>query len=160
MLLDNPKTVVIERDFYGVGEHRFQPRLLALARGVRLSAAPVPAVPSQDQGQGRTLQRLSEVQLPGAAGRDTKAERAEARCHAANAHIGPWLQQVANARVHGTTGEVPNDRLQLERTKLRPSGHRHGRPADRGRAHGKRCPCPIESLQHPLSVYESLLEVA
>ena len=39
---------------------------------------------------------------------------------AANAHIGPWLQAVANARIHGTTHEIPNERLQLERQHLQP----------------------------------------
>jgi transposase len=30
MLLDNPKTVVIERDFYGEGQHRFNRELWRL----------------------------------------------------------------------------------------------------------------------------------
>jgi hypothetical protein len=31
-----------------------------------------------------------------------------------------WLREVANARVHGTTGEVPAERLVIERLQLQP----------------------------------------
>ncbi len=31
-----------------------------------------------------------------------------------------WLREVANARVHATTGEVPLVRLELERERLQP----------------------------------------
>ena len=37
-----------------------------------------------------------------------------------NADAGCWLQTVANARVHGTTGEVPQDRFEKERLLLTP----------------------------------------
>ena len=38
--------------------------------------------------------------------------------HAANAAVSRWLREVANARIHGTTGEVPAARLQQERQDL------------------------------------------
>jgi hypothetical protein len=31
-----------------------------------------------------------------------------------------WLREVANARVHGTTGEIPAERLAIERMQLQP----------------------------------------
>ena len=37
---------------------------------------------------------------------------------AANAHIGPWLEGVANVRKHATTGEKPSVRLVIERQHL------------------------------------------
>jgi hypothetical protein len=79
---------------------------------------------------------------------------------AANAHIGPWLQNVANMRVHATTLEVPSVRMKLERTKLRalPVSAHGGTPIAVARRSA--VPLPYESLQHPLSVYQSLLEVA
>ena len=76
---------------------------------------------------------------------------------AANRHIGPWLQDIANARVHGTTGEIPNVRLHVEREHLRPLPVTA--PPIRA-ARSVRVPVPFESLQHPLSVYDALLEVA
>src|SRR5689334_20829149 len=78
----------------------------------------------------------------------------------ANAHIGPWLQSVANARVHGTTGEVPNVRLQLEREKLQPLPVSLAASPPILVARAATVPIPYESLQHPLSMYDSLLEVA
>ena len=38
----------------------------------------------------------------------------------ANARVGTWLREIANARVHATTGEVPLVRLELERERLQP----------------------------------------
>jgi hypothetical protein len=77
---------------------------------------------------------------------------------AANAHIGPWLEGVANARTHATTGEVPSVRLAIERA------HLAALPAPGAAApmppRPSRRPVPVESLQHPLSVYERLLEPA
>jgi hypothetical protein len=78
----------------------------------------------------------------------------------ANAHIGPWLQSVANARVHGTTHEIPNERLQIERQRLQPLPVTITATPPIRVARAAQVPPPFESLQHPLSVYESLLEVA
>src|SRR5262245_45814917 len=38
--------------------------------------------------------------------------------HAANAAVARWLREVANARVHATTEEVPAEWLVIEREKL------------------------------------------
>ena len=76
---------------------------------------------------------------------------------AANVHIGRWLSEVANARVHATTKERPDRRLVLERAALLPLP-RSG--ADSTPAPSSSMPMPIESLQHPLSVYDALLQVA
>jgi DNA replication protein DnaC len=39
---------------------------------------------------------------------------------AANAHVGRWLTEVANARIHATTEQRPDQRLALERSALLP----------------------------------------
>jgi hypothetical protein len=75
--------------------------------------------------------------------------------HAANAAVSRWLREVANARIHGTTGEVPAARLQQERQDLQPL------PAPyRGRSvrelPGSAPRKPVMAYQHPLSVYEDL----
>jgi len=38
--------------------------------------------------------------------------------HAANAAVSRWLREVANARVHATIGEIPAERLLIERGRL------------------------------------------
>ena len=74
---------------------------------------------------------------------------------AANAHIGRWITEVANCRVHATTRERPDRRLALERPALIPLPHRQPARSPIGNL----VPLPVESLQHPLSVYNELLEV-
>jgi pimeloyl-ACP methyl ester carboxylesterase len=66
----------------------------------------------------------------------------------------------ANARVHATTLEVPHVRMERERTKLQPlpvTVHSHTPIVVARRS---TVPILYESLQHPLSVYDALLEVA
>jgi transposase len=160
VLLDNPKTVVIERDFYGEGQHRFNRDLLALAE--EFGFRPRLCRPYRAKTKGK-VERFNgylkgSFLVPLAA--TLKQSGLKLDVTAANAHIGPWLQNVANARIHGTTGEVPNARLQLEREKLQalPVSVAAALPIRVARAAS--VPMPYESLQHPLSVYDSLLEVA
>ncbi len=63
VLFDNMKTVVLERDAYGDGSHRFHPGLLQLARRSGLSHSPVPPLSGAHQGQGRALQPLPAREL-------------------------------------------------------------------------------------------------
>jgi hypothetical protein len=77
---------------------------------------------------------------------------------AANAHVGRWLTQVANSRIHGTTGERPDRRMTVERTALLSLPKLNQPVAPASPRHSQ--PMPIESLQHPLSVYNALLEAA
>ena len=76
---------------------------------------------------------------------------------AANAHVGRWLTEVANSRIHGTTGERPDRRMSLERAALLPLPQPN-QPIVPARPMMPSQPMPIESLQHPLSVYNALLE--
>jgi hypothetical protein len=77
----------------------------------------------------------------------------------ANAQIGRWVEEVAHQRVHGTTGEKPAVRLELERLSLLalPMSTTVPVPASQWRQLDD-VALPIESLQHPLAVYEQLLE--
>lgn len=60
-------------------------------------------------------------------------------------HVRRWLDEIANARVHGTTQAVPAVRLADERAVMLPA------PT------AQRVALPVESLQHPLAVYDALL---
>jgi transposase len=160
VLLDNPKTVVIERDFYGEGQHRFNRELLALAE--EFGFRPRLCRPYRAKTKGK-VERFNgylkgSFLIPLAA--TLKQSGLKLDLAAANAHIGPWLQNVANARIHGTTGEVPNVRLQLEQPKLQPLPVSVAASLPIRVARCASVPTPYESLQHPLSVYDSLLEVA
>jgi hypothetical protein len=75
---------------------------------------------------------------------------------AANAHIGRWLTDVANMRRHATTGERPAVLLATEQAVLLPLPTQAAALA----VPDNRRVLPRESLQHPLAVYDALLEVA
>ncbi len=77
---------------------------------------------------------------------------------AANARIGRWLAEVANVRVHATTHERPAARLGTEQVALLPLPTPTSMPMPV--VSKLRRVLPRESLQHPLAVYDALLEVA
>ena len=64
VLYDNVKTVVIARDEYGPGLHRFHGTLWDVARHYNFQPRLCRPLPGQDQGQGGALQRLPAPQLP------------------------------------------------------------------------------------------------
>jgi hypothetical protein len=70
----------------------------------------------------------------------------------ANLRVGRWLREVANVRVHGTTGEIPAERLAQERLQPIPTPYA-GRSVRS--IHKKPVPHPIVGLQHPLSLYDA-----
>ncbi|HXP05467.1 MAG TPA: hypothetical protein VN808_15205 [Stellaceae bacterium] len=65
-----------------------------------------------------------------------------------------WLREVANVRVHGTTGEVPAERLAIERTQLQPVPTPYGGRSVRT-VQRRPAPASIVGLQHPLSFYDA-----
>lgn len=73
--------------------------------------------------------------------------------HLANVHVRRWLDEVANARVHATTKAVPAVRLAEERAVMLAAPALRAPPPMRHRV-----VLPVESLQHPLAVYDALLE--
>jgi hypothetical protein len=79
-----------------------------------------------------------------------------------NLELARWLALTANARVHGTTGEVPDQRLFEEQQALQLLPQRRLGTTqlivtpDRS----FQSTFPVEALQHPLSVYNDLLKLA
>ena len=71
----------------------------------------------------------------------------------ANLAVKRWLREVANARLHGTTGAIPAERLDSERLQLQqiptPYGGRTVRVLQATPE-----PAPIIGMQHPLSLYD------
>jgi hypothetical protein len=69
--------------------------------------------------------------------------------------VGTWLREVANARVHATTGEVPLVRLELERERLQSMPTPWPGMIQRSRT---TAPAPTpRGYQHSLRVYEELI---
>ena len=99
VLFDNAKPVVIERDLYGPGLHRWHPGMLDLARELRLPAATVPAVPGAHQGQGRALQRLLKGSFLVPLAATLRAGGLTLDLDTANREVLRWLDEVANRRI-------------------------------------------------------------
>jgi transposase len=158
VLFDNPRTVVLDRDAYGPGHHRWNRALLGLAE--EYGFHPRLCRPYRARTKGK-VERFNgylkgSFLVPLAA--TLKAAGLKLDVAAANAHIGRWLAEVANVRIHATTRERPDQRLALERTALMPLP-RMAPPRMEAMTTLRR-PTPIESLQHPLSVYQALLQQA
>jgi transposase len=158
VLFDNAKPVILERDVYGPGEHRWHGGMLEFAKdwGFRLRVCR----PYRARTKGK-VERFNgylkgSFLVPLMA--TLKAGGLKLDVGTANREVLRWLAEVANERIHGTTGERPNARLPADQSKL------SGLPIKSERT-GLAPPSrtqviPAESLQHPLSIYDSLLEAA
>jgi len=155
VLYDNMKTVVLERNAYGAGRHRFHPGFLDYAG--HAGFLPRLCRPYRARTKGKVERFIRYVKgsfwVPFAA--SMKQAGVKADRHAANAAASRWLREVANARVHGTTGEVPAIRLADERQTLQrlPAPYKDRSEPERPYAERRK---PVIAYQHPLSVYEDL----
>ena len=155
VLFDNPKTVVIDRDAYGEGLHRWNEGLRQLAE--ECGFTPKLCRPYRAKTKGK-VERFNgylkgSFLVPLAA--SLEAAGLKLTPEVANAHVRRWLDEVANVRVHATTKAVPVTRLAEERAVMLPAPALKAPPAL-----PMRVAIPIESLQHPLAVYDELLGVA
>jgi transposase len=153
VLFDNAKSVIIERDAYGQGQHRWNVELLALAQ--ECGFAPRVCRPYRAKTKGKVerfngyLKGSFLVPLAASLG----ASGLKLTAELANLHVRRWLDEVANQRVHGTTAAVPAHRLGEERAVMLPA------PALKGPLRVPvRVATPLESLQHPLASYDELLD--
>ena len=154
VLFDNPKTVVIDRDAYGEGLHRWNEGLRELAE--ECGFTPRLCRPYRAKTKGK-VERFNgylkgSFLVPLAA--SLQAAGLKLTAEVANAHVRRWLDEVANARVHATTKAVPATRLAEERAVMLSAPALKSAPAARTRV-----AMPVESLQHPLAVYDELLGV-
>lgn len=169
VLYDNMKTVVLERDASGQGEHRFHAGFLDYARHCGFVIKLCRPYRAKTKGKVERfngyLRRSFYVPLV--------AQLAQAGVSldvvTANSEVRRWLAEVANQRIHGTTQARPVDRLSEECLQTLPTPWRGDIAAARPQNTGiatvvERSVILIEHLalatppQHPLAVYEQLLE--
>ena len=170
VLYDNMKTVVIERDVYGEGLHRYHAGFLDFAKhsGFKIKLCQ----PYRAQTKGKVerfngyLRRSFYVPLASRLGQSGL----QLDVVTANVEVTRWLREVANERVHGTTQEKPAERMEKEVAHLQTLAEpwRGDIAAARPQAATPEPPAPrpaivIERIaeaapaQHPLAVYEQLL---
>ncbi|XYX40512.1 IS21 family transposase [Candidatus Erwinia dacicola] len=158
LLFDNAKAIIIERDIYGPGKHRWNPQLMHVAE--KYAFTPKVCRPYRAKTKGK-VERFDHYLKNSFIVPLTATFRQAGLVldvPAANARIGEWLVTGANTRVHGTTGVAPEQRMPRERAALLPLPKvTLALPA----------PVPVlsqrpvlsESLQHPLATYQALFEV-
>lgn len=156
ILCDNPKTIVLERDAYAEGRHRYNQHLLDVAKHYGLTIKLCSPYRAQTKGKverfHRYLRESFFVPLQ-------TAQTELVDVATANREVRVWLDETANCRIHATLKERPVDRFAIEREKLRRlplpyAGQRFSARAQSGLA----VPLPVESLQHPLAIYGQLAE--
>jgi transposase len=155
VLFDNMKTVVLERNTYGRGVHRFHAGFLDYAK--HAGFLPRLCQPYRAKTKGKVERFIGYLKgsfwVPFVATMRQLGLKPDK--HAANAAVLRWLQEVANARVHATTGEVPAERLAFERAALQ------ALPAPYSGKSMRSLMMPPRKVtfgyQHPLVVYDALL---
>jgi transposase len=112
VLLDNPRALVMHHDA-ATREVRFHERFLAFASywGFR----PRACAPYRARTKGKDERSVGYVK------RNAIAGRAFPSWEAFEAHLAEWTREVADVRVHGTTGETPLARFDRDEARaLRP----------------------------------------
>lgn len=158
ILFDNAKCIMIERDAFGEGQHRWNASLLDLARDYGFK--PRACRPYRAKTKGK-VERFNGY-LKHSFITPLAASLAQAGLtldvEAANGQVGPWLAEVAHQRIHGTTGEQPQVLLAAERLSLSALPSR-AEPRTQSQPQKNVAVLPVESLQHPLSLYDHLLGI-
>lgn len=165
ILYDNMKTVILKRDVYGKDLHQWQPSFADFAH--HHGFMPRVCRPYRAKTKGKVERMNGYIRrsfwVPLAARLKQQGGCVDVRT--ANQEVHAWLREVANARVHGTTGCVPQVKLLQERAHLMavaaPYSGRTVRQLHQERQDVSPACRPIpaaawQDLQHPLSVYDAL----
>ncbi len=116
LLLDNPRALVLRHD-PATREVVFHPTLLAFCK--HWGIEPRACAPYRARTKGKTERSVGYVKRNGIAGYDFES------WEALEAHLRWWTREVADVRVHGTTGERPIERFERqERAALQPLASR------------------------------------
>lgn len=156
VLFDNAKAIMIERDAYGEGEHRWNPQLLATAKTYGFKSKACRPYRAKTKGKVERFNSYLKSSFITPLAATLKQHGLELTVDVANGHIGAWLETVAHQRIHGTTDAKPQVLLEKERFALQalPS-----ESPSKSMLSASDSVVPFESFQHPLSTYDALLEV-
>jgi len=117
VLMDNPRALVVRHDAAS-RRVQFNDKLLAFAK--HWDFRPRACAPYRARTKGKTESGVGYVK------RNAVAGHCFANWEAFEAHLARWERDVANMRIHGTTGEVPMIRFERDEAhRLKPLG---GRP--------------------------------
>lgn len=168
-LYDNMKTVVLEHDASGEGNHHFHAGFLDYARHCGFIIKLCRPYRAKTKGKVERfngyLRRSFYVPLVA----QLKQAGLTLDAVTANTQVRRWLKDIANERIHGTTQARPAERLKEERLQKIVTPWRGDIPAARPQREVAAAPmqrpvvvieriAQVSPAQHPLAVYERLLE--
>lgn len=169
VLYDNVKTVVIDRDAYGPGEHRFQDAMWDLAKHYNFRLRLCRPYRAKTKGKVERFNGFLRHSFHVPLLTRLRQEGLRLDQKTADIEVRRWLREVANARVHADTGWVPAEALIKEQAAMQslPAPYRGDVRTARGRTSvdQKSMRLPDKALiavpgQHALSSYDQLLGVA
>jgi len=114
ILFDNPKTIVIERDAYADGKHRYNSLLLDLAKHYGFKSRL--CAPYRDQTKGK-VERFHRYLRDSFFAPLQSSQLELVDVATANREVHIWLNETANARIYATLKERPIDRFESERKR-------------------------------------------
>lgn len=156
VLCDNAKTIIIERDAYDEGKHRWHPALLDLANAYGFQPKVCRPYRAQTKGKVERFNHYLKNSFITPLNATFRSQGLILDVTSANAAIGSWLTTVANERIHGTTGEKPNVLLDKERHEfiglpMTVNASSTMPPTEAS------FPMPYESIQHPVNIYDACI---
>jgi len=146
------KTVLIDRDAYGRGQHRFHAGFREFAKHHGFSPRMCAPYRAQTKGKVERFNRYLKESFVWPLESRLKPLGFMLDADTANAEVGIWLRDVANIRIHAETKERPVDRFAREQPFLLPR-------APRWSAESQAVPADLSGIaiqQHDLSIYDAI----
>ncbi len=156
VLFDNAKCIMIERDAYAEGRHRWNAKLLQLSADYGFKLRACRPYRAKTKGKVERFNGYLKHSFMTPLAATLKQAGLALDVDAANGQVGRWLDEIAHQRIHGTTKQKPQTLLIQERLSLAELPLRRS-PANVAVIKSPSA-MPFESIQHPLSVYDQLLE--
>ena len=156
ILYDNAKTIVVERDTYGDGQHRWHAGRLDLVKRYSFRPRLCQRYRAQTKGKIERFHRYLYGSLYVSIANQLNQSGMVLDAETANVEVRTWLREVANQRVPGYPTCARNS---VGTTRSGPLARYAWFRGPRLPAHAAaRLPVsPAMSIQHPLSVYQQLL---
>jgi transposase InsO family protein len=157
ILYDNAKTIVLERDAYGKGEHRWHPGMLDLAKRYGFIPRLCQPYRARTKGKVERFHRYLRGNFYVPLSSWLKQSGMVLDVDTANAELGKWLRDVANQRVHPVTGAAPIALFEQRERALLRELPMFATPLSAPKSASRPSAGLTMPLQHPLSVYQQLL---
>lgn len=157
VLYDNMKTVVLERNAFGEGKHRFHPGLWDLAKHFGFMPRLCKPYRAKTKGKVERFNRYLRYSFYHPLLSRLKQAGLSLDVVTANIEVRKWLDEVANCRNHGETNERPCDRLVAERPAMLALPQRLSVEPSKPE---ELLPFawPVTPMQRPPAIYEQMLQ--